>query len=79
MTSKPDTNRPILRRLGLRIRDARRSRHMTQVELAQSLGISVAYVSLIERGRRNPPFTTVALAAQALEAPLGKLMEQFEQ
>ncbi len=78
MTPSPDTNQPILRRLGLRIRDARRSRHMTQVELAQTLGISVAYVSLIERGRRNPPFTTVALAAQALDAPLGKLMDQSD-
>ena len=32
---------------------------LTQEALAQSLDLSVAYVRLIERGGRNPPYTTV--------------------
>jgi transcriptional regulator with XRE-family HTH domain len=39
---------------------------MTQEALARALDLSVAYVSLIERGGRNPPYTTVVAIARAL-------------
>jgi transcriptional regulator with XRE-family HTH domain len=61
-----DPKREDLRRLGDRIREQRRSKGMTQENLAQSLDLSVAYVSLIERGGRNPPYTTVLAIARAL-------------
>jgi transcriptional regulator with XRE-family HTH domain len=44
----------------------RHGRGLTQESLADSLDISVAYVSLIERGGRNPPYTTVIAIAKAL-------------
>lgn len=56
-----------LRALGERIRDQRNAARLTQQELAHRLGVSVAYVSLIERGRRNPPYTTVLTIARALQ------------
>jgi transcriptional regulator with XRE-family HTH domain len=69
-TSKPktqrDNRREDLRRLGERIREQRRQRGMTQEALAEALELSVAYVSLIERGGRNPPYTTVVAIARAL-------------
>lgn len=55
-----------LRRLGERVRTLRGERGVTQLELAVSLHLSVAYVSLIERGARNPPYTTVVAIARAL-------------
>ena len=55
-----------LRRLGERVREQRRSRGLTQEALAEALDLSVAYVSLIERGGRNPPYTTVVAIARAL-------------
>jgi transcriptional regulator with XRE-family HTH domain len=58
--------RASLLELGERVRTARRERGLTQEDLADALGISVAYVSLIERGGRNPPFTTVVAIANAL-------------
>jgi transcriptional regulator with XRE-family HTH domain len=58
--------RETLRRLGERVRGFRRARGYTQEALAGSLGLSVAYVSLIERGGRNPPYTTVVAIARAL-------------
>ncbi|MGC3999044.1 MAG: helix-turn-helix transcriptional regulator [Anaeromyxobacter sp.] len=61
-----DPRREELRRLGERVREHRRTRGMTQEALAEALDLSVAYVSLIERGGRNPPYTTVVSIARAL-------------
>jgi transcriptional regulator with XRE-family HTH domain len=61
-----DPKREDLRRLGERIRAERHARGLTQDSLAQVLRLSVAYVSLIERGGRNPPYTTVLAIARAL-------------
>lgn len=52
--------------LGERVREVRQQQGFTQVILARELGISVAYLSLIERGGRNPPYTTVVDIARAL-------------
>src|SRR5689334_10948364 len=59
----------ILRQLGKSVRSHRRARSLTQEALADLVGLSVAYVSLIERGGRNPPFTTVVALARALAVP----------
>jgi len=61
-----NARKDVLRRLGERVRGFRRARGLTQEALARSLGLSVAYVSLIERGGRNPPVTTVVAIARAL-------------
>jgi transcriptional regulator with XRE-family HTH domain len=61
-----DPRREVLRKLGERVRAYRHERGLTQEALAESLDLSVAYVSLIERGGRNPPFTTVVAIARAL-------------
>lgn len=68
-----DPRREVLRGLGDRIRNLRRKRGLTQEDLAEALDLSVAYVSLIERGGRNPPYTTVVLIAQALGASASEL------
>ncbi len=76
--SKPmrDPRAEDLRRLGEKIRDQRRHKGLTQERLAESLGLSVAYISLIERGGRNPPYTTVVAIARALEAPASRLVAE---
>jgi transcriptional regulator with XRE-family HTH domain len=65
-----------LRRLGERVRDERRSRGLTQEALAEALDLSVAYVSLIERGGRNPPYTTVIAIARALGVPASQIVAE---
>ncbi|HET6412026.1 MAG TPA: helix-turn-helix transcriptional regulator [Anaeromyxobacter sp.] len=70
-----DPKREDLRRLGERIRDYRRTKGLTQENLAQALDLSVAYVSLIERGGRNPPYTTVLAIARALGIGPGKMVD----
>jgi transcriptional regulator with XRE-family HTH domain len=70
-----DPKREELRRLGERVREHRKDRGLTQEALAQSLGLSVAYVSLIERGGRNPPYTTVIAIAHALDVAPSAMVE----
>jgi transcriptional regulator with XRE-family HTH domain len=71
-----DPRREELRRLGERIRERRRGRGMTQEALAEALDLSVAYVSLIERGGRNPPYTTVVAIARALGVPPAQIVAE---
>ncbi len=44
----------------------RQKRNLTQQALADKAGISVAYVSLLERGERTPPLQTIETLASAL-------------
>ncbi len=64
--SQRDRRRDVLVELGEKVRGFRHERGLTQEALAGSLKLSVAYVSLIERGGRNPPYTTVVAIARAL-------------
>jgi transcriptional regulator with XRE-family HTH domain len=71
-----DPRREELRRLGDRVREQRRNRGLTQEALAEALDLSVAYVSLIERGGRNPPYTTVVAIARALGVPATRIVAE---
>ena len=78
MPNKPkshrDPRRDDLRKLGERVREQRRHRGLTQEALAEALDLSVAYVSLIERGGRNPPYTTVVAIARALGVSMARMV-----
>jgi transcriptional regulator with XRE-family HTH domain len=73
--NRPDPRREVLRRLGENVRARRRDRGLTQGALAEALDLSVAYVSLIERGGRNPPYTTVVAVAKALGVTVSTLSD----
>ncbi len=70
------TRPQVLVQLGGRIREERRRRGLTQEALAGALDLSIAYVSLIERGGRNPPYTTVMAIARALSVPPARLVAE---
>jgi len=74
-TRKQDPRSAELQSLGARIKKWRTTAGLTQAGLAERLDISVAYVSLIERGGRNPPITTVAAIARALGVTASLLVE----
>jgi len=42
------------------LREARRKKGWTQVETAEKLGVTQAYLSMLERGRRTLPLTWLA-------------------
>jgi transcriptional regulator with XRE-family HTH domain len=39
---------------------------LSQQALAQRAGLSTSYISMLERGERSPPLTTVEILADAL-------------
>jgi transcriptional regulator with XRE-family HTH domain len=75
-TRKTKDPRPaVLRALGGRIRDHRKNRKLSQQSMAREVGLSLAYISLIERGLRNPPYTRVVAIARVLGVSVSKLVE----
>lgn len=60
--------------LGKAIKLCRTQRDLSQAQLAESASISVSYLSLLERGKRDPNFSTVQDIAGALGVPLGILV-----
>ena len=55
------------KKLGLRIADLRKTRHLTQVQLAKAVGCSVEFVSLVERGVNAPSVARLEGSAKALK------------
>lgn len=56
--------------IGQAIQLARTKRQLTQAGLAKRAGISVSYLSMLERGKRDPPLSTLKQLASALVMPL---------
>ena len=57
----------IARDLGLRIRQLRNEKHMSQEELAFKAGISPAHLGQIERAVKNPTIDTIGKISSALD------------
>ena len=56
-------------RFGKKLKSLRLSRGMVQEELAEAAGISVDFLSLIERGKNSPSFESIEKKAKALNIP----------
>jgi len=65
----------LLRALGAQIRKARKARGLTQEQLSALCEFDPTYISLLERGLRNPPFLTVCKLAAELEIIPKDLLE----
>ena len=60
---------------GKRLKILRVSKGMVQEELAEAAGISVDFLSLIERGRNSPSFISIEKIAKALDIPVKDLFD----
>ena len=67
-------SRPTLKAFGDNLRSARQRAKLTQVELADKLDVSVSYVSLLERGARNPPLLRLLEVARSIGVPPARLL-----
>lgn len=67
---------PLKRRIGARILEVRRDRHLSQAALAEAAGVSTNHISLIERGQRCPSLEVLEAIARALHHPLHRLFTQ---
>ena len=59
---------------GRHLRELRRSRNLTQKELAESLGIAKSTISMYEKGHHEPNFDTLTKIANFFGAPVGSLV-----
>lgn len=67
---------PSLRtRFGLRLRSIRRARDLSQERFAELLGISVDFLSLVERGINSPSFDYLEQIANRLHLPVKDLFD----
>ncbi len=70
----------VLRRaLGERIAALRRMIKLTQEEFAERTGISVSYLSMIERAQRTPHIGTLARVAKELGVSVSQLFDGLEE
>jgi transcriptional regulator with XRE-family HTH domain len=63
---------------GFQISNLRKQRGLTQEKLAELSGLSVDFLSLIERGRRSPSFQTIERLAEALQVKVKELFNVEE-
>jgi transcriptional regulator with XRE-family HTH domain len=64
----------LLTRFAGNVRRLRSKKHLSQKALADKVGISVSYVSMLERGQRSPPLETIEKMAKALGVPPANLL-----
>jgi len=66
----------VMKEVGKKIRSLRAERTIgkvvTQEDLAKASGISVSFLSMIERGERAPHLETLSRMADALEVPMAE-------
>jgi transcriptional regulator with XRE-family HTH domain len=61
------------KQLGQCIADLRKTRHLTQVQLAKAVGYSVEFISLVERGVNGPSIAGLEKFAKALRVDVREL------
>lgn len=66
------------RAFGAWVRELRQRKTLTQTDVAQRAGISLTYVSEIERGVRNPTLAVVVRLARALDASPSQLVARLD-
>jgi len=64
--------------LGQALRSARIERGLSQEELALESGLHPTYVSGIERGLRNPSYTSLLRLAETVGVPLSQILTRAE-
>jgi transcriptional regulator with XRE-family HTH domain len=55
---------------------ARTTRKLSQATLAKAAGVSISYISMLERGQRSPPLETLEAVAKALRVSPLSLVEK---
>jgi transcriptional regulator with XRE-family HTH domain len=64
--------------LGNAVRDRRESLGLSQEKLAEKCGFDRTYISMIERGKRNPSFLNLLRLVAGLETSVSKITEVYK-
>ncbi len=70
LRNKPGEVSPSQGRLGIELKQLRKARKMTLAKVSQSSGISVSYISAIERGVVSPSVDTIEALADAFQVDM---------
>ena len=65
--------------IGLRVKSQRNFLGISQEELAERTSLDRTYISLLERGKRNPSLLTLIKVAQGLETSVSTLTKDIEE
>lgn len=68
----------ISKNFGALVRDRRIAAGLSQETLAEAAGLHPTYISMVERGVRNPTLDVAARIAKALQISLPRLVEQAQ-
>lgn len=60
--------------IGIRIRTMRKSRRMTQEDLARAIGQSASSITMYETGRRSPDYETLEALADVFNVPIASIV-----
>ena len=63
------------RQFGMRLKELREEKGLTQEALAKRVPVSRAYLSRLEMGMHDPPLSKVQAIAKALNVKVGRLLE----
>jgi DNA-binding XRE family transcriptional regulator len=78
MPIPPEKLASLLNLLGVAIRDRRQSLNLSQEALAEAANFDRTYISLLERGQRNPSFSNLCRVAAAMNITPSKLLQGIE-
>jgi transcriptional regulator with XRE-family HTH domain len=62
-------------RFGKRVRELRKAKNLSQLELAEKVDVSRGYIGLLENGERNPSLETITEIAIALGVKPDELLK----
>ena len=69
--------RDVSTRFGLRLRELRRERNMTQLRMATDFGIDRSFISDVERGRKSISLPMLEVIALGMHVSLSDLMRDL--
>lgn len=73
-----DMNKDILVKLGQCLQKARINKGFSQEQLADIVNLDRTYISLLERGKRNPSIGTINSLSKALDISISQIFTQIE-
>jgi len=68
-------NKHLIIQFGLKIRELREAKNISQEKLSFSTGFHRTYIGMIERGERNISLTNMAVFAKVFELSLSELLD----
>jgi transcriptional regulator with XRE-family HTH domain len=69
-------DRQFLKGLGVRLRDLRLARNLTQAEFAEQCDLHRTFIGSVERGERNVSILNLRLIARILRVTLSELLDE---